>query len=260
MHVVPEERIEPEFVAQLEHLDGIDPGQVETAVLFAGIDKHNRLVIYDELTLSGRSAIPEHAVEHMETLREGWGLPERAKYNIIDPAARSRDLASGERVGEAWKRAGLPVIYGQHDVEAGVLEVKRRMNHAIECDEPCDRCEGTGQEPGHEDSPDDHFPCRRCAGEGRIKRKPFSLILISSRCKNLIRQKRKYRKKPKEDGSFGVVKKDDHACDVERYLAMERPVPIKRKRRNRARPWTPGTAPPFNPSRRTTGTVLGKYT
>lgn len=259
LHVVPEEHIEPEFVAQLEQLDGIDPGQVETAVLFSGIDKHNRLVIYDELTLSGRSAIPEHAAESMATLREGWGLDELAKYNVIDPAARSRDLASGERVGEAWMRAGVPVVYGKHDLEAGVLEVKRRMNHMIECDEVCPACEGTGVEPGEES--DVAIGCLPCGGTGRRKHKPFPLILISSRCKNLIRQKRKYRQKPKEDGSFGVVKKDDHACDVERYLAMERPVPIKRKRRRRPQAWVPGTAPPFNPGRRrSSGTVMGKFT
>lgn len=255
LHVVDERHIEPEFVASLEQLDGIDPGQVETAVLFSGIDKQNRLVIYDELTLSGRSAIPEFAAEQMAALREGWGLPDLAKYNIIDPAARSRDLASGERVGEAWIRAGVPVLYGNNDLEAGVLEVKRRMNHMIECDEPCSSCDATGLERGTVDE-----DCWSCAGTGRITREPYPLILISSRCTNLIRQKRKYRQKPKEDGSFGVVKEDDHACDVERYLAMERPVPLKRKRRRRSQVWVPGTAPPFRPERRRQGTVMGKFT
>lgn len=230
VHVVDEANIEPEFVAELEHIDGIDPGQVETAILFAGIDKQNRLVIYDELTLSGKAAVPEQAAEHMAVKREGWGLPERAKYTIIDPAARSRDLASGERVGEAWIRAGINVIYGKHDLEAGVLEVKRRMNHTIEVE-----------------------------GEDGPERKPYPLIVISSRCKNLIRQKRKYRQKPKEDGSFGVVKKDDHACDVERYLAMFRPVPIRRRRRARRQAWVPGTAPPFQPTRRVKHGVMGKF-
>lgn len=255
LHVVDERHIEPEYVAGLEQLDGIDPGQVETAILFSGIDKHNRLVIYDELTLSGRTAIPEHAAEQMATKREGWGLDELAKYNVIDPAAKSRDLASGERVGEAWIRAGVPVLYANNDLEAGVLEVKRRMNHMVECDEACSSCDGTGLEAGTADG-----DCRACGGSGRRTRKPYSLIVISSRCTNLIRQKRKYRQKPKEDGSFGVVKEDDHACDVERYLAMERPIPIKRKRRRASQVWVPGTAPPFNPGRRRQGSVMGKFT
>jgi hypothetical protein len=256
LHVVPEAHVEREFIAELEHLDGIDPGQVETAVLFAGIDKNNRLVIYDELTLSGRSAVPESAAERMATVREGWGLPDVCKYTLIDPAARSRDLASGERVGEAWVRAGIPVIYAKNDLEAGVLEVKRRMNHMIACDEVCPRCQGAGTEP---DAPDND--CLLCGGGGAIKRKPYPLVLISSRCEGLIRQLRKYRQKPKEDGSFGVVKHDDHKCDVLRYLAMERPMPLRRRKRKRqARVWTPGTAPPFNPRPRTQGTVLGKFT
>jgi hypothetical protein len=262
LHVVDERHIEPELVAQLEHLDGIDPGQVETAVLFSGIQEVRvggevlpRLVIYDELTLSGRAAIPEHAAEQMATLREGWGLPEVAKYNVIDPAAKGRSLDTGERVGEAWIDAGIPVIYGQNDLEAGVLEVKRRMNHLIECDEPCSSCDGSGLERGTVDE-----DCWSCGGTGRITRRPFPLIVISSRCTNLIRQKRKYRQKPKEDGSYGVVKEDDHACDVERYLAMERRLPVKRKRRRRDKVWVPGTAAPFKSDRRRQGTVMGKYT
>lgn len=267
LHVVDERHIEPELVGQLEHLDGIDPGQVETAILFSGIQDVRingvtlpRLVIYDELALSGRSAIPEHAAEHMATLREGWGLPEVAKYNVIDPAAKGRSLDTGERIGEAWIDAGIPVIYGQNDLEAGVLEVKRRMSYMIECDEPCLHCNGLGVEPGHEDAADDYYPCHVCNGGGRLTRKPFPLIVVSSRCTNLIRQKRKYRQKPKEDGSFGVVKEDDHACDVERYLAMERRLPVKRKRRRRPKVWVPGTAPPFRPERRRQGTVMGKFT
>jgi hypothetical protein len=262
LHVVDERHIEPELVAQLEHLDGIDPGQVETAVLFSGIQEVRvagevlpRLVIYDELTLSGKAAVPDHAAEQMATLREGWGLAEVAKYNVIDPAAKSRSLDTGERVGEAWIDAGIPVIYGQNDLEAGVLEVKRRMNHMIECDEPCSSCDASGLERGTVDE-----DCWSCGGTGRITRKPFPLIVISSRCTNLIRQKRKYRQKPKDDGSYGVVKDDDHACDVERYLAMERRLPVKRKRRRTQKVWVPGTAAPFKPDRRRRGTVMGKYT
>lgn len=229
IHVVPEKWIDRQLVAGLEHLDGIDPGQVETAILFTGIDKHGRLVVYDELTLSGREAIPEHAAERMATVREGWGLAPVCKYTIIDPAARSRDLGSGERVGEQWITAGVPVLYGKNDLEAGVMELERRFNHLID--------------------------------DGEDGKKPFPLVVISARCVGLIRQLRKYRKKPKEDGSFGVVKKDDHKPDALRYIAMERRVPVvRRRRRDRSQAWKPGTAPPYKPTRRRSGTVMGKFT
>lgn len=232
LHVVPEEWIDKDLVGSLEHIDGIDPGQVETAVLFAGVDKHGRMVIYDELTLSGRSAVPEHAAELINNKREGWGLAPVSKYTIIDPAAKSRSLSNGERVGEAWITAGIPVLYGKNDLEAGCMEVERRMVHQIE--------------------------------DGDGGRKPFPLIVISSRCVGLIKQLRKYRKKPKEDGSFGVVKKNDHKPDALRYICMERRVPVKRKRRRQRQPaWVPGTAPPYNPSqenRRRQGTVMGRFT
>jgi hypothetical protein len=230
IHVVPEDWIDRDLVKSLEHLDSIDPGQVQTAILFGGVDKEGRVVIYDELALSGRAAVPEHAAESIFTKREGWGLAEVCKYTIIDPAARSRDLASGEKIGQAWIEAGIPVIYGKNDVEAGCMEVERRLIHHVD--------------------------------DGEGGKRPFPLIVISSRCKNLIRQMRKYRKKPKEDGSFGVVKKDDHACDALRYLCMERRVPVKRKRRRkREQAWTPGTAPPYTPTkRRAQGTVMGRFT
>lgn len=232
IHVVPEEWIDRGLVSHLEHIDGIDPGQVETAILFSGMDKHGRVVVFDELTLNGRGAIPENAGESMRNLRERWGLQPTCKYNIIDPAARSRDLGSGERVGEQWITAGVPVLYGKNDLEAGCTEIERRLSHMI-------------------DDPD---------AEGG--KKVFPLIVISSRCVGLIRQLRKYRKKPKEDGSFGVVKKDDHKPDVLRYICMERRVPVARKkRRGRREAWVPGTAPPYRPSRsRGSGTVMGRFT
>jgi hypothetical protein len=229
-HVAPEEWIDRELVGNLEHIDGIDPGQVETAVLFAGVDKHGRVVVYDELTLSGRSAVPEHAAGLINNKRESWGLQPVGKYTVIDPAARSRGLGDGERVGEAWITAGIPVLYGKNDLEAGCMEIERRMVHQI----------------------DD--------GEGGLK--PFSLLVISSRCTGLIKQLRKYRKQPKEDGSFGVAKKNDHKPDALRYICMERRVPVKRKRRRpREQAWTPGTAPAYNPSqeRRSRGTVMGRF-
>ncbi len=229
IHVVPEEWIDKDLVGGLEQLDSIDPGQIQTAILFGGVDKHSRIVIYDELALSGRAAVPEQAAETIANKRESWGLSEVCKYTVIDPAARSRDLASGERVGEAWIAAGVPVIYGKHDLEAGCMEIERRLIHHID--------------------------------DGEGGKRSFPLIVISSRCTNLIKQMRKYRKKPKEDGGFGVVKKDDHACDALRYLCMERRVPVKRKRKHaRQQAWVPGTAPPYKPSTRRRGTVLGKFT
>lgn len=230
IHVVPEEWIDRDLVKGLEHLDSIDPGQVQTAILFGGVDKQGRVVIYDELALSGRQAVPEQAAELIFNLRESWGLPSVCKYTIIDPAAKSRDLSNGEKVGEAWIAAGIPVIYGKNDVEAGCMEVERRLIHHID--------------------------------DGEGGKKPFPLIVISSRCQNLIRQMRKYRKKPREDGSFGVVKKNDHACDALRYLCMERRLPVRRKRRRaQQRSWVPGTAPPYDPrsERRREGTVMGRF-
>lgn len=225
IHVIDEKEITEEFVAGLEGIDGIDPGMQTTAVLFAGFDRDNCLTIFDELPLSGNTAIPENAAERILAVRNRWNLPECPKYTLIDPAARSRDLASGERVDQAYRRAGIKVLPAQNEVEPGVFEVMRRMEN---------------RDP-----------------EGN----PAPLIRISSRCKELIREIGRYRMNPKEDGSFDVVKKDDHFVDVMRYLCMARPTAPRRRKKQRqvARGWIPGTAPEYVPAKPRTASVLGPY-
>jgi len=227
IHVIDEKEIDEDFVKGLEQIDGIDPGYKTTAVLFAGWDRDNVLTIYDELGRHGTPAtIPENVAEDIRATRNRWGLPERPKYCLIDPAGRSHELTSGERVDWAYKRAGIKVLPAQNERESGVFEVMRRMEHRDEDGEP------------------------------------FPLLRISSRCKELLREIPRYRLNPKEDGTFDVVKKDDHFVDVMRYLAMARPTaPSRRTKPNRVAPqrWVPGTAPAFKPSKPREQTVMGRY-
>lgn len=232
LHVVDQEKVTPEIVSKLTQIDGIDPGQGTTAILFAGFfEKNNCVLVFDELYLHGNGAIPENAAERIFDIRNHWDLPQRPKYCVIDPAASSRDLASGERVDQAYRRAGVKCIHAQNEVEAGVFEVMRRLEYK--------------------------------ADDGEGDRKPEPLLLVSSRCVQLLKEIGKYRLDPKQDGSFGVVKKNDHGCDVMRYICMARPLaPARRKQRRRvaAQRWTPGTAPPFTPSRPRVGGPMGKFT
>lgn len=226
LHIRDEKEIDRETIIPLLQVDGIDPGQQTTAVLFAGFDKEGRLGFYDEHKASGVSAIPENAAERIFDIRERWGLPREPKYRIIDPSAWTRELATGKRIDAAWREAGMKVIPAQNDVEAGVFEIMRRFSHKNEDGEA---------EP---------------------------LIWISSRCVNLIREIGKYRLEPKADGSFGVVKKDDHFVDVMRYIGMTQQIAKERRSKrlsSRKDRWIPGTAPALPDRKRKAHSIIGKY-
>lgn len=216
---------EPEFVKQLVQYDGIDPGVRTTAILFAGFDSDNILWIYDELFLTGRSAVPEYAAEKIRAKRAEWKLPQHPKVTLIDPAGASRDVQTGEGTDKAYYRAGIKTFPAKNDVEAGVFEVLRRIEHTE---------------------------------EGELQ----PLVYIAENCERLIWEIGRYREEPKADGSFGVVKKDDHGCDVMRYIAMARPLPSQARSRNPLlnKKWVPGTAPAYRPPKRSEGGPLGIFT
>jgi hypothetical protein len=87
LHVVPKpSRAHVQSLPLL--VEAIDPGVNVTAVLFAGIDKENSILVYDELHLSDEAAIPENAAKLIRQKRELWGV--QPKYTFIDPASRIR--------------------------------------------------------------------------------------------------------------------------------------------------------------------------
>lgn len=226
IHVVDESKIDTDRIRPLVQVDGIDPGQQTTAVLFAGFDQEGRMLIYDEYKASGTSAIPANCAERIFDIREKWGLPPEPKLRLIDPSAWTRELATGKRIDMAWREAGMKVMPAQNEVEAGVFEVMRRMDF--------------------KDAEGNKAP----------------MILISSRCTHLLKEIGKYRLNPKEDGSFGVVKKEDHFCDVMRYIAMSKQLAKERRKGRKQqteRGWTPGTAPPFKPRKKISKGIGGKY-
>ena len=226
IHVIDESKIDTERIRPLLQVDGIDPGQQTTAVLFAGFDQEGRMLIYDEYKASGASAIPANCAERIFDIRERWGLPPEPKYRLIDPSAWTRELATGKRIDMAWKEAGMNVRPAQNEVEAGVFEVMRRMDF--------------------KDAEGNKAP----------------MILISSRCTHLLKEIGKYRLNPKEDGSFGVVKKEDHFCDVMRYIAMSKQLAKERRKTRKqatGQRWVPGTAPAWNPPKKVNHGPMGKY-
>jgi hypothetical protein len=225
IHVLSDAPSPEHIQGLLEQRDGIDPGMQTTAILFGAFDADNVLLIYDELGLSDRWAIPENAAQRIFDVRRKWGLKSRPRYTLIDPSARNRSLTDADSVDAAYYRAGVKTLPANNDVQAGVFEVMRRLEH------------------------------RDAEGE------PAPLLLISPECTELIREINRYRLQPKDDGGFGVVKKDDHRVDTLRYICQSRPVAPKPKApASRARePWKPGTAPPFRSRSREPHGPVGKF-
>lgn len=224
------EKLSPEFVQGLDCFESIDPGIQTTAVIFGGFDSENRLWIYDELYLHDRWAVPENAAQKILAKRAEWGV--NPKRSIIDPAAQSRNVQTNIRTDKAYKEAGIRVRAARsNDVEAGVFEVMRRLEHSREAE----------------------------VEKGVKVRQPFPLLIAAENCKKLLWEIGRYRQDPKDDGSFGVVKKDDHLADCVRYLGPERPL-LKRKRRPpNSKIYRPGTAPAGRKRLRRQGAPMGKY-
>jgi hypothetical protein len=181
---------------------GIDPGVRTTAVVFVAFDSDNCALVFDELYLHDENAIPENASKAIKEKLSLWDVDPR--QFVIDPSARNRSLTDAQRVQELYKHAGIRTSPGQNDLEAGVFEIRRRLE--------------------------------------------FRQILFSRECRKLRWELERYRQEPKNDGSFGVLKQDDHGPDALKYVCAARPLPVRIRpstRRNKEA-WTPGTAPPQN--------------
>jgi phage terminase large subunit-like protein len=122
-HLIPDPTLE--HVAQLDHVIGIDPGINTTAVVFCGFDKDNSLFVLDELYLHNENAIPEAAARLIRAKQAEWGMKD--PVFVIDPSARNRASVNADNIEAAYQRAGITTIWGQNEVEAGVFEMKRRL-------------------------------------------------------------------------------------------------------------------------------------
>jgi phage terminase large subunit-like protein len=205
----------PEFLRSQTVYLGIDPGIRTTAVVFVAFDNDNCAYVFDELYLHDENAIPANASKAIESKLGYWGV--KPRHVLIDPSARNRSLVDADRVQAAYHRAGIKAFPAQNDVEAGVFEVKRRLE--------------------------------------------FKQLLISERCEKLRWELSRYRIDPKENGTFAVVKQDDHAADALRYALMARPLAPHKAPRNTRRPerWVQETAPPMDYSPRPEAPPLGAF-
>lgn len=125
-----------EHVGGLQVVVGIDPGIRWSGVVWVGFDSDNGALVFDELLLEG--ATPDVVADAIRERNELWGVD--PDFYVIDPSARNRSLVNAEAVEGAFARAGIFTVHGQNDVEAGVFEIKRRLQQgALQVSSGCER-------------------------------------------------------------------------------------------------------------------------
>ncbi len=110
---------------------GIDPGVVNTGLVWA---THNRtsdtLTVFDAYKLQDKD-VSEVATAIYATNKK-WGIQARGKKRpiyVIDPSARNRTLTHATSVEAEFQNYGIYPRHGQNEVEAGVFQMRRRINH-----------------------------------------------------------------------------------------------------------------------------------
>lgn len=175
--------VDPDHLCGQQVVVGIDPGIRWTAVVFGAFDSDNSLLAFDELFLTD-STVESTAKDIKEKLHS-WGL-----------SMKARDMRPLFVIDPSARNRSL--------VNAESVEGEF-ARFGIYCS------------PGQNQVEAGVFSIKR-----RLQSEPPAL-LVARNCERLIWEFGRYRISSTPDGSFVVVKTDDHAVDALRYVAMFRP-------------------------------------
>jgi hypothetical protein len=106
---------------------GIDPGLKNAAFIWGGFDSENRCFIFDEVLLQEKT--PKDYADAIRTVNARWGI--REPMYVIDPSARNRSLVNAEDVESVLQSQGIFCTYGYNAVEAGVQQVRLRIQNGM---------------------------------------------------------------------------------------------------------------------------------
>jgi phage terminase large subunit-like protein len=120
---VPEERWKRDL-KRMDVVVGIDPGIRFTGLSWTAYDRDNHAVTFDAVKL-----LDQHAGQVAQFLKDRakrWDLED--PFYVIDPSFRARSLTNAESVQDILERHGIFATAGQNNVEAGINEVRRRLD------------------------------------------------------------------------------------------------------------------------------------
>jgi phage terminase large subunit-like protein len=187
-----------EQVQQWDTVVGIDPGIRNCGITWTGFDRDNVAHVFAERLIQDGTPADYQREIALENAR--WGLKDVAY--VVDPAARQRNQTNAQTVMSMLAEHGIYAAPGQNDVEAGIQQIRERIQH-------------------------DRFK-------------------VSPACVHLRDEADDYAAEETEDGSFKVIKGNDHVLDSLRYGCMTRPwfAALEAKAPERMLGWQPGHAPP----------------
>lgn len=186
-----------EFARQKLLICSLDHGlNNPTAVLWITVDAEGWVTVVHE-HYKKEWTIDLHAAEIRRINRLFGREPD---LYVADPSIKNRNPVTGTSIHEEYIKYGIPFTFGNNDVEAGLIRVRRYLNPTI-----------------------------KPSGEHPFGAKPR--LVISPKCSNLIWEMKRYRwkiyaqKKLREENAPYELphKKDDHACDSLRYAIMTQP-------------------------------------
>ena len=152
--VLTRREIKPEDIKGWDIVVGIDPGLKNAAFIWGGFDSENRCFIFDEVVLQEKT--PKDYAEVIKKVNERWGI--RDPMYVIDPSARNRSLVNAQDVESVLQSQGIFTVHGYNAVEAGVQQVRLRMQNGMFRVSP--KCVGLREEAEEyrmQDTPDGEF-------------------------------------------------------------------------------------------------------
>lgn len=219
VHVVPPFELPWEWTIY----DVLDPGHANAfAILFAAVDPHGTVWIFDELYLRRPDSLRQVVERWRAKLNMGsdWinGRPHWAERSMIDPNAGQEHagMAHGS-VRTQLFRLRREMGFKSYDGEYGIYNANNAVQPGVFAVKSLLRPRSY----------------RDYDGQGNAITITRPRLLVFNTCHHFLREIRRYRyERPKENedlkeqgaGKAGVVKKDDHLMDDLRYLAMGKPV------------------------------------
>jgi hypothetical protein len=133
---------------------GMDPGLKNAAFIWVGFDSDNRAYVFDEVLLQEKT--PKDYAAAIRQTNAKWGI--RDPLYVIDPSARNRSLINAESVEALLQAEGIYPMHGYNPVEAGVQQIRLRMEKRMFFVSPaCRGLRDEAEEYRMQDRPDGEF-------------------------------------------------------------------------------------------------------
>lgn len=122
-HIIPQ--LAPKDLQGQAVVVSIDPGMKNTGLSWIAYDDDNVATLFDSAKLMDQTI--DQIADFIRQKNAKWKIQE-PEYYVIDPSARNRTQVNAEAIEAEFANYGIYTVHGQNDVEAGILQLQRRMH------------------------------------------------------------------------------------------------------------------------------------